>query len=165
MKRTALRLASITLVALTAFSLSGCIAKPDPVDDRNPSRDTTTVPDDPTTQATQDGIESLLQLAAREANNEMPQMVDEITQLDSLEAPGNRVMRYNYTLLTFSDGQLNAEQIAAFKDVMTPELIAAVVEKPGFAAFKASDVIFEHHYYTSDGVELFVVQVTPEDYK
>ncbi|MCL1922508.1 MAG: hypothetical protein FWG15_01325 [Propionibacteriaceae bacterium] len=137
MKKTATRLVTLAGIIIAAFSLTACGA----------------------------AVDKALSDAVKQLNESTPMLVDSETQLDNAEAPGNRVLRYNYSLVNIAQGDLTAEEINELEQGVAPGVITQIKGNASMDPLKSLDVIFEFRYSTNDGQELFTIRVEPEDYK
>ncbi|MCL1922272.1 MAG: hypothetical protein FWG15_00115 [Propionibacteriaceae bacterium] len=137
MKTTSTRLFTLGAVVLAALSLTACSVS----------------------------VDGALREAANELNQRAPYMVDDGLQFDSAEAPGDRLIRLNYTLTEIASGDLTPEQIAEFQGELQAEATRRIRIEPDMQTLRDFDVVFEFHNKTNDGEEILFARVTPEDYK
>ena len=137
MKKTATRFVTLVALILTAVSLTSCGV----------------------------AVDAALKAAVDDLNKNTPTMVDSDTRLDNAEAPGERTLRYNYTLVNYAKADFTDEQIAEFESTLKPQMASQIKGSKDLEQLRSLDVIFQFHYSSNDGQDLFTVTISPEDYK
>ena len=178
MKKPATKILVLLATMMTALSLTGCssddadrgtdpsVDTPAVTTSTDPTGDTASV--DPTAEASEelsdeDFVDVMLQLAANQMKSELPIDIDEMTRLDSVEAPGNGVLCYNYTLKV-APGDLTDEQVTSIEDGMRSHLLASLKSDPSMNQFRAYKVTFEVIYKYLDESTALSFGITPEEY-
>jgi len=110
------------------------------------------------------GADAILTLAAQQVNEQCPLVVDFDTTLESVEALAGKTLRYNYTLVNYSKADMTDELSESVQAILAPTLIETVKTADEMKTLRDYGTSFQHAYYSNDGVELFVLNVTPEDY-
>ena len=105
-------------------------------------------------------IDEKLAILAEEMNKDLPQKLDEITILNSIEIHENREFRYCYTILD-DDLYYTKEQIESHR----LNMVQQVKNTSSLNKFKENNVTLGYAYYKSNGDCIMIVKVYPEDYK
>ena len=105
-------------------------------------------------------IDRKLVIMAEEMNKDLPQKLDEITILNSIEIHENREFRYCYTILN-DDLNFTEEQIENHR----LNMVQQVKNTSSLNKFKENNVTLGYAYYKSNGDCIMIVKVYPEDYK
>jgi hypothetical protein len=137
MHKTAPRLLSLAVAVITAFALSSCGNE----------------------------AETTLQNAAEELNTQLPIGLTHDITYDSAEAPGGKVLRYNYTLIYVASGDWSEEDIAAHQQERADLHKSQFSSDLTLTSLKDLDVTFQYRYHTNDGQELYTIVISPGDYK
>lgn len=105
-------------------------------------------------------IESELQLAAREINQDAPMQVDEYTQLDGAVAGPGQMLTYRYTLIDTDLEEITAADLQDFENTMTEILRTNTCDDPATRGLLDADVKLVFEYSDSYGsfVSRFEVQ-------
>lgn len=107
-------------------------------------------------------FDKIMMSAANEINKSCPLMVDQETRLDNTIAlPDNR-FQYNYTLVNFEKQSLNIEEL---KEKLKPTIINIVKTNPQMKIMREKAVTVVYSYKDKNGVFLFEIVVTPDQYK
>ena len=107
-------------------------------------------------------IEEILVQAAQEMNKSCPIILDQDTRLDTkLGGPGKN-FSYFYTLVNYSKEEINQDTLISY---LKPNIINNVKTHPQMAIFRENDITMNYNYKDKDGVFLFIISVTPEEYK
>lgn len=96
---------------------------------------------------------------ASEINKSCPMLLDSITQLDNVLVMPDNVFQYNYTLL--HTDEINIEGL---KESMQPALLNLIRTSPQMKTLRDYDCTFSYFYKDKNGVFLFSITVTPDDY-
>lgn len=105
-------------------------------------------------------IDRKLVIMAEEMNKDLPQKLDEITILNSIEIHEKREVRYCYTILN-DDLNFTEEQIENHRKYMVQQ----VRKTSSLDKFKEYNVTMAYAYYKQNGKCLMLVKVYPQDYK
>lgn len=105
--------------------------------------------------------EKILQKTSAEVNKSCPIMVDEITRLDKT-ATKDKTLTYLYTLINVEE---NMSDFSDVKKEMNGQLIELVKNNPDLKALRNLGITFIYSYKDKNGVSLFDITITPEQYK
>jgi uncharacterized membrane protein YraQ (UPF0718 family) len=106
------------------------------------------------------GVETL-ELTASVINKMCPVMVDKDTRLDGAAVIDRKILQYNYTFVNFAKEQLDVNGI---KSQFEPSIINQVKTNPELKAIRDNNLDLEYTYKDKNGVFLFTIHVTPQDY-
>lgn len=102
-----------------------------------------------------------LELFATTTNKMCPVMVDKDTRLDSALPIDGKILEFNYSFVNFGRDQINVE---AVKSQFEPGIINQVRTSAELKPMRDNNIELHYNYKDKDGVFLFSVRVTPEDY-
>lgn len=102
-----------------------------------------------------------LRCEASVVNCTAPNMVDEITRLDSSRALPGKIFETNYTLITYEKAKLNAEK---FTELLKPSLIDNIKENADLKSFREHKAVISYKYYDKNGELITNISITPNDY-
>lgn len=105
--------------------------------------------------------EKILQKTSAEANKSCPVMVDELTRLDKTVAK-DKTLTYLYTLIDVEDNMGNFSEV---EKELNSQLIELVKSNPDLKALRNLRITFIYSYKDKNGVSLFDITITPEQYK
>ena len=105
-------------------------------------------------------VAAVLAQAETLLNKQMPYMIDKEVRVDRAVAGPGRRMTYHYTLVALNSTQINSASLAA---VMGPLLRNKVCKTPEAAILFEHGVTSSFAYSDSDGKEIGIVDVTPQD--
>ena len=94
-------------------------------------------------------------------NKTTPVLFDDI-RMDSVTSPGNRQIKYNYTLIYLEKEETDPQSI---KENIEPAIIYDVKTKPDLKLFRDNDVTFIYSYFDKNGVLVHTLTITPDVYK
>ena len=89
-------------------------------------------------------------------------MVDEETQLDSVNMIGENILQYNYSLVNMMATSVDTIEM---RDQLTPVLIEQVKRSPELKTLRDHHMTMNYLYKDRNGKHLIAVQVSPDDYK
>ncbi|MDR1796709.1 MAG: hypothetical protein LBR44_04575 [Clostridiales Family XIII bacterium] len=135
MKKNKLYLVLVALVVMAAAMLSGCGSD-----------------------------EDIIAKAAEEANEMCPMQIDAYTSLDSVEAVDGKTIQYNYTMTTYAAADVTDEMKTSIQETVPPTVIENIKNTDEMKALRDMEASFRYVYNSNDGVELVVIDITPEDY-
>ena len=98
---------------------------------------------------------------SNELNKNCPFMVDNLTRLDNAVILPNNVIQYNYTIVTVKDSL----DVASMKQQMEPNIVNTVRTHPEMQRLRELETTMNYYYKDINGVFLFSISVTPENYK
>lgn len=108
-------------------------------------------------------VETSMQNVADNINKTCPVMVDEFTQLDSVDLlKGSRTMLYYYTI---SDFELENKDINTVKQSLKEVLIDNINKAPEMKVMRENDVVFDYIYSNKERQKLIELTILPADYK
>ena len=117
---------------------------------------------EPTTSINdKDAYEQVLNNAASELNKKCPFMVDKETRLDNAITMNENEFQYNYTLINTLHGNLNVQ---AAEKLIRPTLLNLIKTNPNLKTFRDNKTTLSYHYSDMNGVFLFSIRFTAEDY-
>lgn len=108
-----------------------------------------------------EATEKFLKLTVLEVNKKCPQMVDEITRLDSTNTKGT-TLNYYYTLLNVNKDMGDFSKV---KEQLSSQIVSLVKTNPQMKVFRDNNVTLGYIYRDKDINPLFEIKVTPERYK
>ncbi len=111
------------------------------------------------------GVDALLEKTADALNAQCPMAVDSETQLDKVEIPVSGEIRYIYSLVNYAADELDPDQLAQLESTMKQQLPDKIKTSEDMKSLRDYGVVFEYRYNDKAGNTLFVVTVTPDDYK
>lgn len=112
----------------------------------------------------QEAKHKVLELAAQKANEQCPMIIDEVTQMDSTSYDATtNTFSYYYTLSGVADDPSMIEKMKSEMETTIPETIKQTEE---MKMFSEMDVTMDYIYLSGKTKEeLFLIKVTPEQYK
>ncbi len=102
-----------------------------------------------------------LRCEASVVNCTAPNMLDEITRLDSSRALPGKIFETDYTIITMEKSKMNAEK---FAENMRPSLLENIKENNDLKRFREHKVIVNYNYYDKNGELITNISITPNDY-
>jgi len=100
--------------------------------------------------------------AANDVNKSCPFMVDKETRLDNAMAMPNNTLQYNYTLVNTVEGSVDPETM---KSYIRPTLLNMIRSNPELRIFRDNKTSFAYSYNDMNGVFLFKLLFTPDQYQ
>lgn len=107
------------------------------------------------------GFNKELVQIANEMNESCPIVVDSETRLDNVVALPNNVLQYNYTLVNYSQEQLDPDQLKAG---MEPGILANASTNPDMKMFRDNKTTLSYYYSDKNGAFVMKLVITPEMY-
>jgi len=107
-------------------------------------------------------FDKVMMAAASEINASCPFMVDSETRLDNSIALPKNVFQYNYTLVNLLKETLDTESLI---DQIEPSIINHVKTNPDMKFLRDNNATINYYYEDKEGVYLFTVSVTPDQYE
>lgn len=107
-------------------------------------------------------FDKVMMAAASEINESCPFMVDSETRLDNSIALPKNVFQYNYTLVNLLKETLD---IVSLIDQIEPSIINHVKTNPDMKFLRDNNATINYYYEDKEGVYLFTVSVTPDQYE
>jgi len=107
-------------------------------------------------------IDKAMMAAASEMNKSCPIMVDAETRLDNTIALPSKGFQYNYTLINVDKESIDTVEI---KKYIEPNIINGVRTSPDMKFQRDNKVTMKYYYKDKKGNYLFLITVTPEQYK
>lgn len=105
-------------------------------------------------------IDKKLMILTEEFNKNLPQQIDEITVLSKIEKLSNKEIRYCYTILD-KGISLTKEQIENQKHTLVREIKTS----SNFKLFREYKVTMSYAYYDSNGENIAIIRITPNEYQ
>lgn len=127
---------SVTIISFLLINLLGCTPK-------------------------NEATEKFLKLTVMEMNKKCPQMMDEITRLDSTNTKGT-TLNYYYTLLNVNKDMGDFSKV---KEQLSSQIVPLVKTNPQMKGFRDNNVTLGYIYMDKNANLLFEIKVTPEQYK
>ena len=103
-----------------------------------------------------------LQKAADEINQSCPIVLDSETRLDRVVATDDNEFEYEYTLVNHSEKDLD---INLLEQEMKEKILPFVSDSEDMRQFRDLGTIIRFHYSDKEGLYLFSISVSPEDYE
>ncbi|MDR3652006.1 MAG: zinc-ribbon domain-containing protein [Paludibacter sp.] len=107
-------------------------------------------------------LDKLMMQFASEINKSCPIMIDSETRLDNAIALPNNVFLYNYSLVNIEKGKVDTMQI---KNLLVPKIINFVKSSPQMKPIRDAKVTIDYYYKDKNGVYLFQVPITSQQYE
>ena len=107
-------------------------------------------------------IEEILIQVAEEMNKNCPITLDGDTRLDTTMGGPGKSFSYFYTLVNYSKEEINQDTLITY---LKPNIINNVSTNPQMAIFRENEITMNYNYKDKEGVFLFVITVTPDNYK
>ena len=98
--------------------------------------------------------------SAIEMNKSCPIMADADTRLDNAVSSGN-IFQYNYTLVNAEELQIKPDEII---QKIEPIIIRNIKTNPELKIYKDNNITMVYNYVDKNGVFVFKLLVTPEQY-
>ena len=106
-------------------------------------------------------VDKLIDITVQQGNENCPVSIASDVRMDSLGKPAPKTLAYYYTLINVEKETYEAP--IEF-DVMKEIMINAVKNVPELEKLKKMDIIFEYVYFDKNKQQMFVIDITPEDY-
>ena len=107
-------------------------------------------------------VDKLIELTAQQGNKNCPISISSDLRMDSIGSPASKTLAYYYTLINAEKETYEPE---VDMDQMKEVMIEAVKNLSELDQLKKLDVIFEYVYFDKNGQKIFVIDITPKDYK
>lgn len=102
-----------------------------------------------------------LMKTSEELNKNCPFIIDQDTRLDNtIVLPGKKLV-YNYTLINLSIDDLNVEEL---EQNLKPRILNNVKTNTDLRNFRENSVTMVYKYNDKDGIFIFEIIITPEEY-
>lgn len=106
-------------------------------------------------------VESVLTRISAEMNSTMPIMVDKDTRLDETTGGPGRSFIYAYSLINNSKENLN---LASLEQSMRPRILENYKINEQMKYFRDAEVKLHYRYEDKNGIFLFEIVVSPQDF-
>lgn len=106
-------------------------------------------------------LESNLQKAARELNEQTPVQMDQYTRLDSASAKGTTNFIYYYSLIDIEKSEVNLDTVNKY---IRSGIIENVKTSPELKVYRDHNITMDYIYYDKNGDLVTKISVTPELY-
>jgi len=104
---------------------------------------------------TEGALQSVLDKVANELNSKTPMMVDSETRLDNVVSI-RKTLRYNYTLINFSNNDISAERIqSVLNETVTNKVCSSMKNLISLGA------TIEYAYYENRGNLITIISIPP----
>jgi len=107
-------------------------------------------------------IDQELMTFTSEFNKSTPLMIDSDTRLDNTMALPGKILQYNYTLVNTDKSAADADGL---KQYLNDRLVNFVKTSPQMKFARDKNVTFNYAYSDRNGEFLFLITITPQDYK
>ncbi|PXV63542.1 zinc ribbon protein [Dysgonomonas alginatilytica] len=107
-------------------------------------------------------FDKVMMESASEINKSCPIMVDAETRLDNAVALPKNILQYNYTLMNMDAELVDTLEM---KKVLEPNIVNFVKSSPQMKVFRDNKTTINYHYKDKNGVYLFIVSVTANQYE
>lgn len=95
-------------------------------------------------------------------NKACPMMADAETRLDNTTVIPPKTFQYNYTLVNIESGSIDTLEV---KKIMEPIVLNFVKTNPQMKMLRDNNLTLNYFYKDKNGVYLFQIPVTPNQYK
>lgn len=105
--------------------------------------------------------ESALKKEVEKFNKELPQQLDEITRIDSISLPSDKILIYYLTVDVPKD-EISPDYM---KESVAPNILNIIRTEPNLDIFRKRETTWYYKYYDNRGSMFFEYVITPEMYK
>ncbi len=102
-----------------------------------------------------------VELAAQRVNSRCPQMVDQITRMDSATVLSDSILQYHYTIVTQSKETVDVKSLTGF---LVPGIIENIRESPGMKIQRDNLLTMIFSYRDKNGTLVTDITLRPGDY-
>ena len=107
-------------------------------------------------------IDKELMKVASEINKSCPIMIDNETRLDNTMALPSKTLQYNFTLISMEKETVDSIEL---KSYLEQNIKNNVRTNPDMKFFRDKKITTNYYYKDKNGIYLFTISATPEQYK
>jgi len=108
-------------------------------------------------------VDKVMMEVASEINKSTPIMLDACTRFDNSIALPSNIFQYNYTLICLEKDSI--EDIVELERTVEQNLTNLIRTDPEMKYFRDNNIIVNYNYRDLNGIHLFKISITPDQYK